>query len=137
MDISAQEKERIYREVQRKYHIQDAKQQVETYLESNDITPATISFDYEYLAEQFEEEKDCNIADNDLWNKIIEDYVQEKTEQTKQYYTAKFQITGRYVIEFSAPSLETALQMANQMCENEDFGKLSDIEWQLHSIEQE
>lgn len=75
--MTATMKERIYREVELSYLTQDAENHCSDYLERYDIrlsTPLNQS-DYKWLAETFRDEHDCNIADNDLWENIIEEYI--------------------------------------------------------------
>lgn len=73
----------IYREVQHELYMEDAARHVEDYLswskECNGIMiNPEITFDYDELARAFEENHDCNIADNDQWDHIIDSYVQGK-----------------------------------------------------------
>ena len=73
----------IYREVQHELYMEDAARHVEDYLswskECNGIMISPeITFDYDELARAFEENHDCNIADNDQWDHIIDSYVQGK-----------------------------------------------------------
>ena len=75
--MTRQEKEKIFREMQLEYHVADAVRQVNDFLYVSGIDPdeCEMSFDYLYLAEKFEEEKDCNIPDNDTWQNLIMEYV--------------------------------------------------------------
>lgn len=70
-------REYIYREVQREYHIQDAMWHVSNYLERHniDIDANEMNFDFDYMAEMFEENHDCNVADNDQWDCIVREYI--------------------------------------------------------------
>ena len=73
-------REEIYREVLHEYHVEDAVSQVEQYLDYfTEVDPKTFDgvFDYDYLATIFEENHDCNIADNVQWLEIIETYIRE------------------------------------------------------------
>lgn len=68
----------IYRKVKHEFYVEDAKAQVEYYLDGNitsDLDTYMNDFDYEYLADVFADEKDCEVADNDKWQAIITDYV--------------------------------------------------------------
>lgn len=77
-------REYIYREVLHEYHVMDAIMHVALYLENNeDVDPLVkkMDFDFDYLAEMFEENHDCNIADNDQWQNIIEEYIRANQEE--------------------------------------------------------
>lgn len=77
------DEETIFRKVQHDYFVEDAKAQVEQYLWLESLISDSVSdpddyvddFDYDYLADVFADEKDCNVADNDVWQTIIADYV--------------------------------------------------------------
>ena len=67
----------IYRKVQHELYVQDAKDQVEDYLAWMEETgqeplDPDFTFDYEHLSNLFEDMHDCNRADNDVWNDIID-----------------------------------------------------------------
>ncbi len=76
----------IYHEMEREYHMQDAKDHVkeivERYKDSDDngdlkmlgTLDSLEESDYDRLAAQFEHKHDCNIDDNSLWDSIIEGY---------------------------------------------------------------
>lgn len=71
-------KDLMYREKEREYHVEDAFIQIERYLDENEISlddAAIEGFDVDYLAQLFEENHDCNIADNDLWQDLISQYI--------------------------------------------------------------
>ena len=71
-------KDLMYREKEREYRVEDAFIQIERYLDENGISlddAAIDGFDVEYLAQMFEENHDCNIADNDLWQDLIGQYI--------------------------------------------------------------
>ena len=74
--MTVEEKIKIYHEVQHYFHVMDAIARVEDYIESNNLTKLQdASFDYGFLADVFEENKDCNVADNDMWRNIISEYI--------------------------------------------------------------
>ena len=70
--------EEIFRTVQHTYHVQDAEEQVKDFIERNfaseELKKLEMTFDYDHLATLFEEQHDCNIADNDQWQMLIEEY---------------------------------------------------------------
>jgi len=69
--------EEIYRQVQRQHHIEDAERHVAKYLKNRniDIDSNMFLFDMDALAETFEINHDCSIADNDQWASIVSEYV--------------------------------------------------------------
>lgn len=73
--LTKMSREKIYREVLHEYFIEDAENQFEYYMQINGIDASEYEPDYDCLASLFEEWHDCNIADNDLWYTIIDDYV--------------------------------------------------------------
>ena len=84
----------IYREVQHELYMEDAARHVEEYLswasESDSIVmPTDLTFDYDELATAFEENHDCNIADNGQWDQIIDSYVQRKEREQSKVISGK------------------------------------------------
>lgn len=98
--------EQIFRRVLRQYHIEDAKNHILEKLESHDVDKDRLSiddtthdifidryddeapllwFDIEFLAEQFEDKHDCEIADNVTWNNVISEYI-EDDENLKTFF---------------------------------------------------
>jgi len=73
----------IFREVQHEFFVMDAVNHVDDYLEARGIDPTkfTGKFDYDYLAEVFSENHDCNVADNLLWEDIIQAYVNANKDE--------------------------------------------------------
>lgn len=62
------------------YHIQDAKRQVSEYLDNNSklqLTEELTETDYDILATLFEENHDCNVADNIQWYNLVETYIKQ------------------------------------------------------------
>lgn len=74
--MTRQEKEKIYREIEHEYLLEDAKYFVEYYLESNPETKAD-NIDYDKIVEQFEWSEDVNIPVADTWTTVIEEYFRE------------------------------------------------------------
>lgn len=67
----------IYREVQHELYVEDAKEHVREYIEwrietGQDPLNPKVRFDYDHLANLFEDMRDCNQADNDIWDNIID-----------------------------------------------------------------
>ena len=70
----------IFRKIDHEYRLEDAKQQVEWFLEGyldGKYQDSELEIDYEHLAEIFEEKDDANVGENQLWQDIISDYVKE------------------------------------------------------------
>lgn len=82
-NLTKEQLDLAYRKRERQYHIEDARQQVHEYLSSNDVAFEFTDGDYEVIAEIFEDNHDCNIADNDQWQYIIHNYIEEK--MTKKF----------------------------------------------------
>jgi len=83
--LTAEEKEKVYREVELQYRIYDARNHVreeldhyeentEEYKELSSLTDD----DYESLAYDFLDTYDCNRAENDQWETIIHNYLSEE-----------------------------------------------------------
>lgn len=68
------EERKIFRKVLREYLTEDAENHVAEYLEAHDIDPASVEVGYDYLVDRFEDEQDCNIAENIVWDRIVEEY---------------------------------------------------------------
>ena len=77
-------REKIYREMQHSYYVADAINQVNDYIENVNQGLCSSSFNYDRLADLFEERKDCNVADNDTWQSIIGEYAQSITDKRNQ-----------------------------------------------------
>lgn len=67
----------IFYEVLHSFHVDDAMNRVEEFLEENEDVNINFEVDFDYLADEFFEKKDCNIADNDTWRNIIEKYIED------------------------------------------------------------
>lgn len=75
---------RIYLKVKHALLYEDAKIFITDYLaEKLGCNPWGIGdeqlnkYDYDYLVNEFEEKEDCNVAFNDTWNEIIENYIED------------------------------------------------------------
>lgn len=66
--------EMAYRLQLRAYHAQDARDRAADILDE-DVLARLDDSDYDCLAQAFEDEHDCNVPDNALWETIIERYV--------------------------------------------------------------
>lgn len=70
---SPEYQERIYQKMQHQRNVEDAERQVNDFLEADGIEiddPGKV-FDYEWLASLYEDNHDCNVADNDQWQELI------------------------------------------------------------------
>lgn len=54
---------------------------------------------------------------------------------TKQEYIVTIEVKGTYTIGIPADNLKEAKEKANLAAENADFGSLSNIDWDIHHIE--
>lgn len=71
-----EEKEKIFREVQLHYYMNDAKIHSAEYFKFIEIIPIELSEeDYKNMALCFMNNHDCNIADNDQWYNIVSRYI--------------------------------------------------------------
>ena len=98
----------IYREVQHELYMEDAARHVEDYLSwacenASIVMPTDLTFDYDELATAFEENHDCNIADNDQWDQIIDSYVQRKEIEKSKMISKKNSLNQIRRIEKSPP----------------------------------
>lgn len=76
--LTREQLELAYRKRERMYHIEDAKQHVNDYKQWCDLEGLEIpEGDYEVMAEQFEEQHDCEVADNRIWESIVQEYIDE------------------------------------------------------------
>ena len=87
--LTQEQLELAYRKRERMYHIEDAKQLVNDYKQWYDLEDLVITEgDYEVMAERFEDQHDCEVADNKIWELIIREYVDEMRRQNS-YQTAE------------------------------------------------
>jgi hypothetical protein len=81
------EEYRIYRKVQREFLMEDARNFVADYIANErDCDPEDIDddeldkYDYEYLVKRYEKLEDCNVAFNDTWQYVVEEYMEDFEE---------------------------------------------------------
>lgn len=133
-------REQVFRNVQHDYFMQDAMNQVATYLESEDV-PANLfegCFDYDYLAELFEERKDCNVADNDTWRNIITEYIKANNidlHASIQDYEVVIAVSGRFRTSVKARSIDEAKKLGEYQFQEADFGVLEDCDGHVAHVE--
>ena len=76
--MTRQEELDIFYKVQREFWEEDARNQVEDYrewAEDEDLKGINLdTIDWDYLVNEFEDKRDCNVPENDTWANIIEDY---------------------------------------------------------------
>ncbi len=78
--LTESEKREVYEQKQREYFIEDAESQYREWSESHsDITQysSLTKQDFTLLAERYDREHDCNIADNVQWQNLIFHYMKE------------------------------------------------------------
>jgi hypothetical protein len=87
----------IFKAVDRDYLFEDARSQVKDYFDGRDISRQnrhynadTLPIDYNHLVSEFSDRQDCNIAENDLWQSIIADYVKELITKAEAEYDKSF-----------------------------------------------
>lgn len=72
-------KRMVYKEVEFQYRVEDAKSHLYDYIEDEDEYKALINSDFpEIVAERFLETHDCNAAENDQFEIIIESMLRER-----------------------------------------------------------
>ena len=76
-----------YLKVQHEFLLEDARNFVADYLaDARDVDPDDISdedlerYDYEYLVRRYEKLEDCNVAFNDTWQYVVEEYMKDFEE---------------------------------------------------------
>ena len=80
--MTRQEELEIFFKVQREFWKEDARYQVENYIEWKDDEKFD-NFDYntvdwDYLVNEFEDKQDCDVSENDTWYNIIDRYFREE-----------------------------------------------------------
>lgn len=53
----------------------------------------------------------------------------DKTQERPETYYIDFAVEGRYTVQAAGRNEEEALEKANAIMEETDFGELKDIEW--------
>ena len=70
--------EKVYRRRDRMYRLEDARRQIADYLDvAEDELCVPDGMDLEVLVERFEETQDCNVPENDTWQNVIGEYMEE------------------------------------------------------------
>ena len=77
----------IYRKIQHGFLLEDAKNFVMEWImnerdcDEDDITDEELErYDYEYLVTRYEKLEDCNVAFNDTWQYVVEEYMKDFEE---------------------------------------------------------
>lgn len=80
--LTEAEKEQIFRIKELEYLIEDAKRQIADYMDRYEqdsdeyrILSSITEDEYERFAKIFRYDHDCNVADNDQWENIIDEYL--------------------------------------------------------------
>lgn len=133
-------KEKVFRTVQHEYFVQDAINQVTTYLENQNVPPELFEgdFDFNYLAELFEENKDCNVADNDTWQNLIDNYVKVNEIDIHipiEEFEVVIAVSGRFRTSIKARSIDEAKKRAEYQFQEADFGELEDCDGHVAHVE--
>lgn len=106
-DLTPEEREQVYLEVELSHLVEDAEQQVANLIElgfsKREYRERDIDYlrwvkyhsleqeDFVALAKIFQDEHDCNYADNDQWATLIEDYVDfNRSDNDMPEYEARF-----------------------------------------------
>jgi hypothetical protein len=83
----------IYDKLEHDYVLEDAHNHVKEYFKDRDITrkdrhydESNLRIDYEFLVHRFMDRRDCNVADNTVWDSIIFDHVQELVRKAEAEY---------------------------------------------------
>ena len=77
MELSREDREQIFNEVLHEHYVEDAKDYVYMYFDSNEEEYAKL-FDFEALAKTFERRYDPNLSHyEDMWNYLIEEYMED------------------------------------------------------------
>ena len=78
-DIPHALKYAIFREIEHEYTLQDARMQVEYWLEARDLDPALADkFDYEKLVQMWERYAACDVPDNTTWEYVVGLYAKDE-----------------------------------------------------------
>lgn len=88
MELTAEEKRKIYEELRLEYRTEDAKCHCEDFLSNEyydesdkELIRHFDETDYQNIAEIFLDNNDCNVAENDRFGAIISDYIEVKREE--------------------------------------------------------
>lgn len=78
-DLSETMLEDAYRKKEMEYRTQDALRQIEEIIDDNEpVTKAMLIEAADVLAERFLDNYDCNIAENQLWDNTINNYISDE-----------------------------------------------------------
>lgn len=140
MENEKAKREQIFREVQHEYYVEDAIRQVNDFLEIENVDPTIFegTFDYEYLAETFAENHDCNVADNDAWRALIEEYIKANgidIHAELQEFEVVISVKGRFRTHVKAVSVEAAKKLGDYEFQEADFGALEDCDGTIVHVE--
>lgn len=81
LGYSSTVKEDIYREMEQKHRMEDARKHLLEILILHDKTKYFEQFDdvdFRIMVARYDKKYDCNQAENDIWENIIEEYLTEK-----------------------------------------------------------
>ena len=140
MERDKEKRETIFREVQHEYFVEDAQRQVADFLELENVDPETFdgTFDYEYLADIFAENHDCNVADNDAWRNLIQEYIKTNNidiHAELQDFEVVIAVKGRFRTNIKAVSIEEAKKLGEREFQEADFGVLEDCDGDVVHVE--
>lgn len=71
--LTNDERKAIYREQERLFLLEDVKRHVDEYVDNMELS--FTNDDYELLVDQFINARDCNRAENDVWEMVIYSYI--------------------------------------------------------------
>ena len=82
--LTPKQEQHIYRKVELRYNMEDAERHINTLIEGCDKDSESERLkkleslgksDYRFLAEEFQDNHDCNLDDNSQWMNLIENYI--------------------------------------------------------------
>ncbi len=82
--LTSKQEQHIYRKVELQYNMEDAERHINTLIEECDKDSESERLkkleslgksDYRFLAEEFQDNHDCNLDDNSQWMNLIENYI--------------------------------------------------------------
>ena len=74
------EEYKTYLKVKHELLLEDARNFVADHLECDEDDEQMDKYDYEYLVSEYERREDCNVAFNDTWWSVVEEYMEEQDE---------------------------------------------------------
>lgn len=84
IELTSQEVEQAFRERLKIYEMEDAHCQSEWYLEAHDdidLPRSLTEDDLAIMAGRFDDEQDCEIPENAIWENIVKEYINEIIEK--------------------------------------------------------